>query len=198
MFFYWTFCFRGLAFFVAGCTVWVPFSNCTTLSCLMWANPVPYLDCTAMTYLQLSTYRSGTALSCLLWAIFVPYCFRHDISLQMVEHQMISSPKRKNSGHITNTISHFFNDVRLTMVAIFSLCWLLILLNHVQNGFSSISSHVFPIPAGFQLTLFPRVRWAGPSTPSCCRLVPGSSGSRQLPVFLSGTLLTVQPCSACC
>jgi hypothetical protein len=40
-----------------------------------------------------------------------------------------------------------------TMVIIFSLCWSPILHHHVQNGLSSISSHVFPISAGFQLTL---------------------------------------------
>jgi hypothetical protein len=62
---------------------------------------------------------------------------------------------------------------------LFSLCWLLILLHHVQKGFFSISSHVFPISAGFQLILFPGVGGPAPSPPSVCRPVPGSSGSMQ-------------------
>ncbi len=69
------------------------------------------------------------------------------------------------------------------------LCWPLILLHHVQNGFSLICPHVFPISAGFQLTLFLGVRRAGPLIPpSVSRPVPGSSGSRQLPISLSGTI----------
>ncbi len=71
-----------------------------------------------------------------------------------------------------------------TMVIIFSLCWPPILHHHVQNGLSLIS-YVFPISAGFQLTLFPRVGRPGLSLPSFCRPVQGSSGSRQLPVFLT-------------
>ncbi len=44
----------------------------------------------------------------------------------------------------------------------------------------------FPISAGFQLTLLPRVGWAQPLIPFC-RLVPGISGSRQLLISLQGT-----------
>ncbi len=63
----------------------------------------------------------------------------------MVEHQMIYSPKeKKNNGHITNITSQLFRVIQLLMVAIFSLCWPLIILHHVQNGSSFISSHVFP------------------------------------------------------
>jgi hypothetical protein len=46
---------------------------------------------------------------------------------------------------------------------------------HVQNGFFSVSSHVFPISSGFQLTLFPRARWAWPRIPTFLR-----TGSRKL------------------
>ncbi len=49
------------------------------------------------------------------------------------------------------------------LITNFSLCWPLILLHHV----SSTSSHIFPISAGFQLTLFPRVGRAGFLTPLC-------------------------------
>jgi hypothetical protein len=106
----------------------------------------------------------------------------------MVEHQMIYSPERKkNNGYITNTTSHSFEAIQLLMVIIFSLCWPLILLHHVQNGFSS-TYHVFPISAGFQLTLFLGVRRAGSLSPSAHRPVPGSRGSRQKPISLWGTL----------
>ncbi len=100
------------------------------------------------------------------------FCSRCNISLridrglmQTVEHQMVYSPERKKNGYITNIISHFFQDIRITMVTIFSLCQPLILLHHARNGFFSISSHVFAISEGFQLTLFPRVRRAGSLTP---------------------------------
>jgi hypothetical protein len=82
-----------------------------------------------------------------------------------VEHQMIYSPERKNNGYILNITSHFLNVIQLLIVTIFSLCWLLILLYHVRNWFSYTSPYVFPISAGFQLTLFPGVRWAGSLTP---------------------------------
>ncbi len=61
-------------------------------------------------------------------------------------------------------MSHFFEVIQLSMVTIFSLCWLLILIHHVRNEFSSTFSHLFPISAGFQLTLFLRVRQARPLT----------------------------------
>ncbi len=83
--------------------------------------------------------------------------------------------------------------IQLIIVAIFSLCWLLILFHHVQNWFSNTSPHVFPVFAGFQLTLFRGVRQAGFSPPSVCRPVPGSSRSRQLPVSLPGTSITESP-----
>ncbi len=95
--------------------------------------------------------------------------------------------KNKKNGYIMNTTSHFLEDIQLLMVTIFSLCWPLILLYHVRNGFPSTASHVFFISAGFQLTLFHRVGRARPLTPSVRGPVPGSSGSRQLPVSLSGT-----------
>ncbi len=121
-------------------------------------------------------------------------CSARDISNVLTEDQCkrLSTKwfillKEKNNGYITNTTSHFFEDIELVMVTIFSLYWPLILLHHVRNGFPSTSSHVFPISAGFQLTLFPRVGRARPLTPSVRRLIPGSSGSRQLPISLSGT-----------
>ncbi len=55
----------------------------------------------------------------------------------------------------------------LRLVTIFSFYWPLILLHHIRNGFSSTSSHVFHISAGFQQTLFPSVGQAGPLTPLC-------------------------------
>ncbi len=84
----------------------------------------------------------------------------------MVEHQMIYSPERKNYGWVLNITSHFLNVFQLLIVIIFSLCFLLILLYHVRNWLSYTSPCVFPISAGFQPTLFPRVRWAGFLTPS--------------------------------
>ncbi len=52
-----------------------------------------------------------------------------------------------------------------TEITIFSLCWPLILLHHVWNGFLFASSHGSPISAGFQLTLFPGTRCARPFSP---------------------------------
>jgi hypothetical protein len=83
----------------------------------------------------------------------------------MVEHQVIYSPERKTQGYITNITSHSFYIIQLLIIAIFSLCSPLILLHHVRNGFSLICPQVFPISAGFQLTLFCEVRRAGPLTP---------------------------------
>jgi hypothetical protein len=60
------------------------------------------------------------------------------------------------------------------MVIIFSLCWLLI-IHHIQNGYFFTSLYVFPISAGFQLTLFPRVKQAESLIPLCLQ-----TGSRKL------------------
>ncbi len=54
----------------------------------------------------------------------------------------------------------------ISKVTIFSLCWRFILLHHVRNGFLFVSSHGFPISAGFQLTLFTRAKQARPFFPS--------------------------------
>jgi hypothetical protein len=86
----------------------------------------------------------------------------------MADHQMIYSPKRKNKKKQWSHEEYYESllmIIQLSIVTIFSLCWLLILLYHVRNGFASISSHVFPISAGFQLSLFSRVKRAGPLNP---------------------------------
>ncbi len=69
---------------------------------------------------------------------------------------------------------------------------LLILLDHIPNGFLFAPHYVSPISTGFQLIFPSPIVGPGPAllSPSpilLCRLVPGSPGSRQLPVFLSGT-----------
>ncbi len=108
-------------------------------------------------------------------------------SMQIVEHQMIYSPARKKYSH---TMMYGYESL-ITLIyselIIFSLCWPLILLHYVPNGFHHVYCHVFPISAGFQLTLSPKQGGPGPAPAPFCRPVPGSSGSRQLPVFLSGT-----------
>ncbi len=67
---------------------------------------------------------------------------------------MIYFPERKK------TISYWNNNESLLCdiwwIAIFSLCWPLILLHHIPNRFFSISFHVFSISAGSQLTLYPK------------------------------------------
>jgi hypothetical protein len=72
------------------------------------------------------------------------FCSARDISNLLTEDQCkwLSTKwfillKEKKNGYITNTMSHFFEDIQLSMVTIFSLCWPLILLHHVRNGFCS-------------------------------------------------------------
>ncbi len=60
------------------------------------------------------------------------------------------------------TTSHFCWILQHQEETIFSLCWPLILLHHVLNGFLFSSSHGFAISVRFQLTFFTRSRWAGP------------------------------------
>ncbi len=76
-------------------------------------------------------------------------------------------------------------------VTIFSLCWPLVLLHHVWNGFLFASSHGLPISAGFQLTLLLGLGRPGPFFLPSCKPVPGRSGSRQLPTSLLGTIILV-------
>jgi hypothetical protein len=82
-------------------------------------------------------------------------------------------------------MNHLYND--MWWIAIFSLCWSLILLHYVLNEFLSVSSHVSPISSGFQMILSFQIGQAWPCICPPPRPVPGSFGSRQLPIFLSDT-----------
>jgi hypothetical protein len=114
----------------------------------------------------------------------------------MVEHQVIYSPERKNNNYIRILrVASFELFINTKKITISSLCWLLILLHHVQNGFLFASSHGFPFSAGFKLTLFTRTGWPGPFSPPSCKPVPGSSGSRQLPASLWGTFMNYIKCN---
>ncbi len=100
---------------------------------------------------------------------------------------MIYSPERKHNSH---TMLYDHESV-ITMICdeliIFSRLWPLILLHHVPNGFLPIYCYVSPISVGFQLTFFFQTGRAWPCIRSPCRPVPGSSGSRQLPIFCQVT-----------
>jgi hypothetical protein len=91
-----------------------------------------------------------------------------------------------------NATSHLFKIIILTMVIIFSLCWPLTFLHHLQNGSFSIPSHVFPISAGFQPTLFSRVGRAGPLPLSADWFQEALI--QQLPIFSIGHS-SIVPCS---
>ncbi len=91
---------------------------------------------------------------------------------------------------------YLIHNVILNELAISSLCWPLILPHHVPNRFLVVLHHVSSISAGFQLFFFSPI--GGPAWP-CLGLplplsrlslqtVPGSPRSRQLPVFLLGTV----------
>jgi hypothetical protein len=73
------------------------------------------------------------------------------------------------------------------MVIIFSLCWPLILLHHVQNGLFPLFSHVSLISARFQLALFPRVGQVGPLTPLFLPIGFRKLWIQSTAVYLSGT-----------
>ncbi len=73
------------------------------------------------------------------------------------------------------TTSHFCWILQHQEETIFSLCWPLVLLHHVLNGFLFSSSHGFAISVRFQLTFFTRSRWAGPFFPPFLQ-----TGSRKL------------------
>ncbi len=101
---------------------------------------------------------------------------------------MIYSPERKNNNHtmIKGLVSLIINNIQYNELAIFLLCWRL-LLHYVPNEFLFVSCHVSPISAGSQLTFSFKLVGPGPAS----NLPPlqtgsGSSGSRQLPTVLSG------------
>ncbi len=108
----------------------------------------------------------------------------------MVEHHIFILLKEKTQQLHNEYYKLLFLYYSVIGVIIFSLCCPLILLHHVRNGFLLICPHVFPISAGLQLTLFLEMGRAGPLTPLVCRPVPGSSGSRQVPISFLGARLT--------
>ncbi len=113
----------------------------------------------------------------------------------MVGKQMIYSPERNTQWLHNENYKSLLLCYLIIDVIIISLCWLLILFHHVRNGFPLTCPHVFPISAGFQLTLFLEVGRAVPLAPPppICRPVPGSCGSREQPFFLLGTCISHLP-----
>ncbi len=115
--------------------------------------------------------------------------------MQMVEHQMIYSPERKKT-----TIVTWQHRAKNHLLQRYTVWWISNLLTLLTADLPAscpkwVLPSLFsclPISAGFQLTLF-FSNWVGLalhlSPPPPLRPVPGSSGSRQLPVFLSGTTM---------
>jgi hypothetical protein len=104
---------------------------------------------------------------------------------------VIYSPGGKNNSYIRvlqGTSSVLFNIG--SNKSPHSTYWPMIVLHDVQDGFLFVSSHGFPISAGSLFLL--RLGRPGPFFPSSCKLVQGSFESRQLPIFLSGTVPTTQ------
>ncbi len=83
----------------------------------------------------------------------------------MVGKQMIYSPERNTQWLHNEHYKSLLLCYPIIDVIIISLCWPLILFHHVRNGFSLTCPHVFPISAGFQLTLFLEVGRAVPLAP---------------------------------
>jgi hypothetical protein len=84
----------------------------------------------------------------------------------MVEHQMIYSPERKKQwshNEYCKSPSRFKsfiirgNNLRTLLATV--------LLHLIQNGFFSVTSHIFLISAGFQPTLFTKAGRARPFFP---------------------------------
>jgi hypothetical protein len=107
--------------------------------------------------------------------------------MHMVEHQMIYSPERKNKDYIMNITGHSFYVIQLLVVTIFSVGrWSFFIMSRMGSPlFVLMFTHLCWVP----IVSFP---WSeagrAPHPPSVSRPVLGSSGSRQLPISLSGTI----------
>ncbi len=106
------------------------------------------------------------------------------------------SPERNQLSQSRQATITIYQTMLFNKLVVSSLCWPLTLLHHIPNRLLAILSHVSSISAGFQLPPPTPTKRPGPASASsfpCLALnskpVPGSSGSRQLPMLLLGTSL---------
>jgi hypothetical protein len=106
--------------------------------------------------------------------------------------------KEKKQWLYRNIRSYSFHIIWLLMVTNFLLCWSLILLHQVRNGFFLTCPHIFPISAGFQLTLF---LWSGagwaPHPPLSVDWFQEALDPRN-PLFICRAHVLLHVCVDCC